>query len=87
MANWPAWPSRTDEVDRLASQLSSILEYVEKLGELDLDGWSPRPTCTRSSTRSGDDAAGAVAPARRRVLANAPVGEDGCFKVAKVIDA
>ncbi len=76
---------REDEVDRLASQLSAILDYVDKLAELDLEAVEPLAHVQEIVNAFREDR---VRPslAREKVLANAPQAEQGCFKVPKVID-
>ena len=74
-----------DELDTFTSQLSDLLEYVEKLNELNLDGVEPMAhvhdivNAFRADERapSFDNEA---------ALANAPSAQDGCFRVAKVIE-
>ena len=73
------------EVDGLAAQLSGILDYVEKLGELDLSGVEP--------TAHVHEIVNAFRPDEPRpsltneaALSNAPHPEAGCFRVPKVIE-
>ncbi len=75
-----------DEVDRLATQLSSLLEYVEKLGELSLDDVEPTAHVHEIVNAMRDDVPAPSLP-REAALSNAPMVEDGCFRVPKVIDA
>jgi aspartyl-tRNA(Asn)/glutamyl-tRNA(Gln) amidotransferase subunit C len=69
-----------EDVDRMASELGSILEAIERISELDLAGVEPtshvvalenvlRPDDPRPSTE------------RERVLALAPDPADGAFRV------
>jgi len=73
------------EVAPLASQLSAILEYVEQLGELDLEGVEPTAHVHQIVNAFRADQ---VRPSlgTEAVLSNAPQAADGCFKVEKVID-
>ena len=73
------------EVDPFASQLSAILEYVEQLGELDLEGVEPTAHVHEIVNAFRADE---VLPSlgSEAVLINAPEAEGGCFKVEKVID-
>lgn len=75
-----------DEADRLAVQLSSLLEYVEKLGELALDGVEPTAHVHEIVNAMRDDVAVPSLP-REEALSNAPAVESGCFRVPKVIEA
>lgn len=73
------------QVERLGSQLSGILEYVEQLGDLHLEGVEPTAHVHAIVNAFRADqvrpSLGAAA-----VLGNAPQAEGGCFKVEKVID-
>lgn len=73
------------EVERFASQLSSVLEYVEQLSDLDLEQVEPMAHVQAIVNAFRDDT---VNPSlgQERVLANAPEAEAGCFKVPKVIE-
>ena len=66
-------------------QLSAILEYFEKLQELDTEAISPTATALplRSVMREDEAKPPAV---REDILANAPAAEDGCFQVPAVLD-
>ncbi len=74
------------EIDAFTDQLSAILEYVDKLAELDLEGVEPMAHVHDAVNAFREDR---VRPSlgQKAVLANAPEAEDGCFKVAKVIEA
>lgn len=74
------------EVGRLAEQLSSVLEYVEQLGRLDLEGVEPMAHVLEYATPLREDAVRPSLP-RDAALANAPAAEQGCFRVPKVIEA
>jgi aspartyl-tRNA(Asn)/glutamyl-tRNA(Gln) amidotransferase subunit C len=69
-----------DEIERMSGELSGILEHVERMNELDLDGVEPtshvvalenilRPDEPRPSWE------------RDRILAEAPDPSDGAFRV------
>jgi aspartyl-tRNA(Asn)/glutamyl-tRNA(Gln) amidotransferase subunit C len=75
-----------EEISRFTSQLSSILEYVEQLSELELEGVEPMAHVQDVVNALRDDA---VKPSlsREAVLANAPDAKNGCFRVPKVIEA
>lgn len=74
-----------EELDRFASQLSSILDYVEQLGELDLEGVEPMAHVHDIVNALRADAVRPSLP-REAVLANAPDADAGCFRVPKVIE-
>lgn len=72
------------EKEALAEQLSAILTYVDQLNELPTDGVEPlshilpifnifRPDTVRPS------------PSREDMLANAPLPEEGQYKVPKIV--
>lgn len=75
-----------EEVGRFAAQLSSVLDYVDKLGELDLDGVEPMAHVHATVTPMREDTPAASLP-REELLANAPDAEGGCFRVPQVIES
>jgi len=75
-----------EEVDRFTAQLSSVLEYVDKLSELDLDGVEPMAHVHATLTPMRDDTSRPSLP-RKELLANAPETEGGCFRVPQVIES
>ncbi|MGA8185575.1 MAG: Asp-tRNA(Asn)/Glu-tRNA(Gln) amidotransferase subunit GatC [Terriglobia bacterium] len=77
-----------EEVKKFGPQLDAVLEYVQKLNQLDTAGVEPMAQVTHGT---------AVNPALREdharpcftqeeALQNAPEPGDGCFKVPQVID-
>ncbi|MEE9614245.1 MAG: Asp-tRNA(Asn)/Glu-tRNA(Gln) amidotransferase subunit GatC [Thermodesulfobacteriota bacterium] len=77
----------TEEESRLyTGQLKRILDYVEKLSEVDTAGVEPT-TCTvpEGGGKLREDAAREPLP-REEALANAPKSERDCFKVPKIIE-
>ena len=85
VANLARLELRPEEVERLTSQLSSILEYVDKLGELDLEGVEPMAHVHHIVNAFRGDEPRPSLP-RENVLSNAPEAAAGCFKVPKVIE-
>jgi aspartyl-tRNA(Asn)/glutamyl-tRNA(Gln) amidotransferase subunit C len=73
-----------DAVDRLAGELSSILEYVARLESLDLDGVPPH-AAGEGGTPLRPDALAASLDADT-ALAPSPAQGEGYFKVPRVID-
>ena len=77
-----------DEVKKFLPQLDSILEYIQKLNELDTSQVEPMAQVTYPASEN----AALRADATRRTfgqqesLANAPEGDGGCFKVPQVIE-
>lgn len=70
---------------RLGAQLASILEYVEKLNELDTSGVAPTAHVLGPCNVFRDDAVRPSAP-REAMLANAPAQACGCYLVPKILD-
>ena len=66
-------------------QLSAILEYFEKLQELDTEAISPTATVLplRSVMREDEPR---PSMDREDILANAPEAADGCFEVPAVLE-
>ncbi|KUO55827.1 MAG: glutamyl-tRNA amidotransferase [Sphingomonadales bacterium BRH_c42] len=79
-----------DELDRMAPELSQILDWVEQLGEVDTSGVEPMTAVIPNHLRLRDDVVDAdpLTGGGRRdaVLANAPAAEHGFFGVPKVIE-
>ncbi|MCZ6817601.1 MAG: Asp-tRNA(Asn)/Glu-tRNA(Gln) amidotransferase subunit GatC [Planctomycetota bacterium] len=74
-----------EECAVLGRQLSSILEYVEKLNELNTDGVEPTAQAVDCRNVFGEDEP--IEPmGADRVLANAPDKDGPFFKVPKVLD-
>lgn len=79
-----------DELDRMAPELSQILDWVEQLGEVDTSGVEPMTAVIPNHLRLRDDVVDAdpLTGGGRPddVLANAPAAEHGFFGVPKVIE-
>ena len=73
------------QAQTFSDQLGSILEYVEKLDELELEGVEPTAHVYDIVNAFRADQA---RPSLRneQALSNAPEPAEGCFKVAKIID-
>ncbi|MHC4534904.1 MAG: Asp-tRNA(Asn)/Glu-tRNA(Gln) amidotransferase subunit GatC [Planctomycetota bacterium] len=74
-----------DEVQEFTGQLSAILEYVEKMNELDTAGVEPLAHCLPVSNVLREDSA-KESLGTEKVLANAPQRDDEFFKVPKILD-
>lgn len=85
MANLARLEFEPAEVDQLAAKLSGILDYVEKLGELDLEGVEPTAHVHEIVNAFREDVP-RPSLANTEILANAPAAEAGCFRVPKVIE-
>ncbi|GMN03284.1 Asp-tRNA(Asn)/Glu-tRNA(Gln) amidotransferase subunit GatC [Erythrobacter sp. MTPC3] len=79
-----------DELETMVPELNNILEWVEQLGEVNVDGIEPMSAVIPNTLRLRDDVIDAdpkTAGGRREdVLANAPAAEHGFFGVPKVIE-
>jgi aspartyl-tRNA(Asn)/glutamyl-tRNA(Gln) amidotransferase subunit C len=73
------------EVEEFTGQLSAILEYVEKMDELDTTGVEPLAHCLPVSNVLRRDSA-RESLGTEKVLANAPQRDDEFFKVPKILD-
>jgi aspartyl-tRNA(Asn)/glutamyl-tRNA(Gln) amidotransferase subunit C len=74
-----------DQRERLAGELSQILDWIEQLGEVDTDGVEPMRSVMPIPAHWREDR---VTDGRRPddVLGNAPKSHDGYFVVPKVVE-
>ena len=74
-----------DRLEPLARELSSILGWIEQLGEVDTDGVEPMASAVAVKLPLREDVVtdGGDAGA---ILANAPAKADGFFVVPKVVE-
>jgi len=74
-----------EEKSSLGKQLSKILDYIDKLKELDTDKVSPLRNLHESKDVLREDK---VKPSEycQSILENSPTQEDGYFKIPKVIE-
>ncbi len=68
------------EVERMTGELSKVLDHIEKIGELDLDGVPPTSHVVEVSNALRPDVPRPSLP-REGVLAAAPAVVDGGFAV------
>ncbi len=73
------------EAETFASQLGNIIEMVEKLNELDTTNVEPTSHAIPVSNVLREDVAKPGLP-REKVLRNAPLTQDGMFKVPTIIE-
>jgi len=73
------------ELDALTGDLSKIVDWVERLDEVDTENVAPMTSVAKMALPRRADAVtdGGI---RDKVLANAPLTEDGYFVVPKVIE-
>jgi aspartyl-tRNA(Asn)/glutamyl-tRNA(Gln) amidotransferase subunit C len=69
-----------DEVGRMATELSSVLGHIEKIGELDLDGVPPTSHVVEVANALRPDVPVECLP-RDVALSQAPAVQDGGFLV------
>ena len=69
-----------DEVERMARELSSVLDHIEKIGELNLDGVEPTSHVVPLENVLREDEPRASL-SRERALSGAPDGTDAGFGV------
>ncbi len=73
------------EINQFSTQLSSILEYVEKMNELDTENVEPLAHCLPVSNVFREDVA-KESLGVEKTLANAPQRDNEFFKVPKILD-
>ena len=71
-------------IDKFAGQIGDVLEYVEKLDEVDTKGLRPTSHAISLTNAFREDEQGQPLD-REQALANAPEKEDGNFVVPKVV--
>ena len=69
-----------DELETMASELSSILDHVERISELDLDGVEPTTHVVELENVLRPDEPRPSLP-RERALEPAPDPDEGAFRV------
>ncbi|MCP3175988.1 Asp-tRNA(Asn)/Glu-tRNA(Gln) amidotransferase subunit GatC [Desulfuromonas sp. KJ2020] len=74
-----------EELDALTGQMDAILDYVEKLKELDTDGIVPTAHAVPMENAFREDVV-RDSIGVDKALANAPEADNGCFRVPRVIE-
>ena len=74
-----------DELARFAAQLDEVLQYVEKLNELDTSQVEPMLHAIAHENVFREDVPG-HSLTRDEALGNAPDSSEGCFKVPRIIE-
>ena len=74
-----------NEIEPLAKEISGILDWVEQLQEVDVDGVEPMTSAVPMRLKRRTDV---VTDGSRRddILANAPDAREGFFAVPKVVE-
>ncbi len=73
------------EVEEFTGQLSAVLEYIEKMDELNTDGVEPLAHCLPISNCFREDVA-VESLGTEKTLENAPQRDGEFFKVPKILD-
>ena len=73
------------EIEKFASQISSILEYVEQLGKVDTKNIQPIGNITGLFNVSREDEVG-ESYSQEEMLKNAPDKKDGYLKVKAILE-
>ena len=74
-----------EEEQRLAPQLGEVLQYVEKLKELDVDGVEPTAHAVPLSNVLREDEP-RESLSQEAALSNAPKSANGLFVVPKIVE-
>jgi aspartyl-tRNA(Asn)/glutamyl-tRNA(Gln) amidotransferase subunit C len=74
-----------DEIERLTTEMGKILEYMDKLNEVDTSDVKPREHVIAKSNVFREDMV-CKSLDREKILESAPATEGGCFKVPRVMD-
>ena len=74
-----------DQVEPMTDELKNILNWIEQLGEVDVEDVEPMTSVVETSLPMREDVVtdGGI---QDKVLANAPKSEDGFFVVPKVVE-
>jgi aspartyl-tRNA(Asn)/glutamyl-tRNA(Gln) amidotransferase subunit C len=74
-----------NEIEHLRSELNAILNFVEQLSEVNVEGVEPMTSVTPMMLKRREDVVtdGDIVD---QIVANAPASQDGFFLVPKVIE-
>ena len=76
---------KEDDLENLAGSLSNILDFMEQLNEVDIEGVEPMTSVTPMALKKRtDEVTDGGYP--ERILANAPDAREGFFAVPKVVE-
>ncbi|MEO1291683.1 MAG: Asp-tRNA(Asn)/Glu-tRNA(Gln) amidotransferase subunit GatC [Pseudomonadota bacterium] len=74
-----------EEVAPLVTELNGILDWIEQLSEVDVEGVEPMTTVTPMRLKRRQDAV-TDGGYPEQILANAPEAQEGFFVVPKVVE-
>lgn len=73
------------DLPKLADELTGILNFMEQLNEVDVDGVEPMTSVTPQRLKRREDVV-TDGNQQEKVLANAPDAREGFFAVPKVVE-
>lgn len=73
------------EVIQYAAEMSNLIDFVNRLNELDTTGIEPTANAVKMENVFREDKA-EQSFGREKILQNAPSQENGCFKVPRVVE-
>jgi len=73
------------ETERFAEQLTAVLDYMSRLNDLDTSGVEPLAHVLPVNNVFRDDEVKAAGTDREEILAGAPLQENGCFRVPRIV--
>ena len=74
-----------EEARRLQGELNGILDWIEQLREVDVEGVEPMTSVVSVSMKKRPDVV-TEGGSPEKILANAPASQDGFFMVPKVVE-
>ncbi len=74
-----------DELEKLAGELSGILDFMEQLNEVDVSGVEPMTSVTPMRLKRRKDVVNDGGQ-QAKILSNAPDAREGFFAVPKVVE-
>lgn len=74
-----------EQLPALAQEFSNILDFIEQLNEVDVDGVEPMVSVTPMRLKRREDGV-TDGGMQDRILANAPDAREGFFAVPKVVE-
>ncbi len=74
-----------DRLEPLAAELSGIMNWIEQLGEVNVDGVEPMTSAVAAKLPMREDVV-SDGGSSAKVLSNAPRSADGFFIVPKVVE-
>ncbi len=73
------------ELDQLSSELNNVLEMIDQLQEVDVEGVEPMTSVVPMNAPLREDVVTA-GDIQSQILANAPLAREGFFAVPKVVE-